>query len=505
MRPDRLFTLLALAVLALAAVPVGGAVFVLGFMQGDSPCVLCWEQRIGMALVALIGLFVLRYGARPFYLGLAVLVGLWGTYMGLRHSSLHLARDIGQGFSAEIMGAHTYSWSFFIFWVCTAAIAALTMMARQEDLVPAGTPRPLRGLDRTAFIVFLVVIAGNIVQAFASTGPPPFVGQSDPVRFSFNPRHWVWSLGEFEPAPIALRGRWAVEKPDAAPVDPRPASGPLQGVPALSVSGKRTLNLPLRGTPTGLAYDAGTDRFLLTTQTGVYVTSAALDRIEKHTVVDTLFSVDLARFVGAIFLDSHTVMAVSDNKSFVVLEESDGTKRDGLDRNFRYFLESFDDFDEVTRSRFATVRAKMMYVMSAAFDSATNSIFTITVPNRMTKRLVVSRFSRADMTLSEEFTPMFAAGDAFAPRPDAPGLERLYVTGATIADGCLYALSAAHSTLLTIDLASHQIVAAHTIPGLTRPTGLALKGHDLYIVSADGRDALNSPRPHRLCREPSHI
>jgi len=486
MGPPRLFTFLAIAVLALAIVPVGSAVFVLGFIQGDSPCVLCWEQRIGMALIALIGLFVLRYGARPFYLGLSILVGLWGTYMGVRHSSLHLARDIGQGFSVEIIGAHTYTWSFFIFWCCTAAIALLIMMAQQEDLAAAHGPRALRGLNRAAIIVFLVVIGANIVQAFTSTGPPPFVGQSDPVRFSFNPRHWVWSMGEFEPAPIAFRGRWAVEKPDVASVDPNPATGPFQGLPALAVSSRRTLNLPWRGTPTGLAYDAATDRFLVTTQDGVYLATGALDRIEKHTIVDTLFSVDLGRFVGAAFLDSHTVLAVGENKSFVVLKENDGTRTDGADRNFRYFLESFDDFDEVTRSRFTTVRARMMYVMSAAFDPATNSIFTVTVPNATAKRIVVSRFDRGDYTLAGEFVPTLAAGAPLAPQKDAPGLERLYVTAAAIADGRLYALSAAHSTLLTIDLASHQVVAAHTVPGPDRPTGLAIKGSDFYIVTASG-------------------
>ncbi len=484
MQRARVLDLLALAVLALAAVPVGSAAFILGFISGDSPCVLCWEQRIGMALIALIGLFVLRYGAKPFYLGLSVLVGVWGIYMGLRHSSLHLARDIGQGFSAEILGAHTYTWSFFIFWCCTAAIAALIMMARPDDVAGGPEPRPLRAIDRLAFGVFLVVIAGNIVQAFASTGPPPFVGQADPVRFSFNPRHWVWSMGEFAPAPIALRGRWAVEKPDVASVDPDPAGGPLQGLAPLAIAGRRALDLPLRGTPTGLAYDAGTNRFLLTTQNGIYLANGSLDRIERHTVVDPLFSVDLARFVAGAFLDSHTVLAVSDNKSFAVLRESGGDPADGAHRNFRYFLESFDDFDEVTRSRFATVRAKMMYVMSAAFDPATKSIFTITVPNAITRRMVVSRFDRADMTLSEEFVPAFGAGVPFAPQKDAPGLERLYVTAATVSDGRLYALSAAHSTLLTIDLASHAIVAAHTIPGLDQPTGLAIKDGEFYIVSA---------------------
>src|SRR5512143_3504325 len=119
------YTILALAVLALATVPVGVAVFVLGFIYGDSPCVMCWEQRIGMALVALIGLFILRFGPRPKYIGLSVLVGAWGVFMGLRHVGMHAARDIGQGFSTEILGAHTYTWSLFVFWVSVVPMAVL--------------------------------------------------------------------------------------------------------------------------------------------------------------------------------------------------------------------------------------------------------------------------------------------------------------------------------------------------------------------------------------------
>ena len=117
MRRDALYTILALAVLALAVVPIGIAVFVLGFVYGDSPCVMCWEQRIGMALIALIGLFILRYGPKPKYIGVAVLVGAWGVFMGLRHTGMHAARDVGQGFSTEILGAHTYTWAVLIYWV----------------------------------------------------------------------------------------------------------------------------------------------------------------------------------------------------------------------------------------------------------------------------------------------------------------------------------------------------------------------------------------------------
>ena len=128
MTRNGIYSILALAVLLLSIVPVGTAVFLLGFINGDSPCVMCWEQRTGMVLVALTGLFVLRYGPRPKYLGLSVLLGAWGVFMGLRHTGMHAARDVGQGFSLEILGAHTYTWALFIFWVCTVTMGVLLML-----------------------------------------------------------------------------------------------------------------------------------------------------------------------------------------------------------------------------------------------------------------------------------------------------------------------------------------------------------------------------------------
>ena len=472
-----LYSVLAAAVLFLILVPLGTSVFILGFIHGDSPCILCWAQRIGMSLIALIGLFILRYGPKPRYVGLGVLVGAWGMFMATRHSSLHLARDIGQGFAIQMLGAHTYVWSFAVFFVCVLVMALMLIEVPVEDLQP-GPPRTLRGIDRFATITFLFVVAGTIVQAFASTGPPPFVGQSDPLRFSFNPTHWVWSMDEFSSAPISLRGRWAIELPDVMKADPSPSSG----LPALPIAEHRTLNLALNGTPTDLAYDASTDRFLLTTEHGVYVTDGALQAVTRYTVVDPLFSVDLGRFAGAAFLDGGRLIAVTENKSYVILRE--GGKADA-NANYRYFLESPTAFDEVARSRFATMRAKMMYVMSAAADPASRSIFTITVPNAKTKRWVVSRFDAGDLVLSEEFVPKWSVGGAAAQPRDTDPLAAYYITAATVADGRLYALSAAHSTLLTIDLASHSVVAAHTIPNLRQPTGLALKDGRFFIVTRD--------------------
>jgi len=400
-----LFTVLALAILFLTIVPVGMAVFWLGFARGDSPCVMCGEQRIGMILISLTGLFVLRFGPRPKYIGMAIIIAGWGLFMGMRHAGMHAARDIGQGFSAEILGAHTYTWAVITYWVCVLVMGVLLLLVRDEH-VQSG-PRTLRGLERLAGGAFLVVVAANIVQAFASTGPPPFMGQSDPVRFSFNPRHWHWSLEEWNPARIGLRGRWAV--------------------------------------------DAG-------------------------------FSVDIGRIAGAAFLDSGAVIAVGENKSYVVLRPND---RANADSNFRYFLESRDQFDEVSRSRFGTVRARLFYIMSAAYDPASNSVYTITFPNNRVKRLIVSRFDRRDLMLSEEYAPTLSAESGLALVPKR-ALDELAVTGAAVADGRLFALSAAYGTLLTIDLATRQVVTAHAIPGLTRPTGIAVKGGELYIVDDAG-------------------
>jgi disulfide bond formation protein DsbB len=478
---EHLYTLLALAVLVLSIVPVGAAVFLLGFVYGDSPCVMCWEQRAGMALIALIGLFVLRYGPRPKYLGLSVLVGAWGVFMGLRHTGMHAARDVGQGFSIEIWGAHTYTWALFIFWVCVVMMGVLLMAVKQSDISTGH--RVLRPLEKLAMGVFLVVIAGNVVQAFASTGPPPFMGQGDPIRFSFNPKHWVWSLEEWSPAPISLRGRWAIEKPAVPQVTGDPGAGPLAFLPALAVKEQKRITVPLRGTVTDLAYDAGTDRFLVATQQGVYILDGSMTRVLRYTIIDPGYSIDIGRFAGAAFLDGKTLMTLGENKSYVILRESDQAD---ADKNFRFFLESFDAFDEVSRSRLGTVRSRMMYVMSLAFDTATNSLYTVTVPNSKVKRLVIARFDRHDLTLSEEFTPTLAPGSGLKFSGEKRSLDELYVTGAAVAEGRMYAVSAAFDMLLTIDLVAHSVVAAHGIPGLTRPAGLAIKGGDLYVIGEGG-------------------
>jgi disulfide bond formation protein DsbB len=492
MQSDSLYTVLAVAVLALIVGPIGIAVFVLAFVHGDSPCVLCWAQRTGMILIALTGLFILRFGPRPRYMGLAILISAYGVYMGARHSALHLGRDIGQGFSIEILGAHTYTWSALIFWCSLVLMGALLFLLRDGEA--RGAVRELGALGRAAMVLFLVAVAGNVIQAFAAVGPPPFMGQGDPVRFSFNPRHWVWSLEEWAPAPVSWRGRYSIEKPalDGLGTDWR--QGPLAGLQPLPVKRALQVSADLNGDITDLATDPASGYFLVTTDVhGVYLLDGDLDRVQRHTVVDPGFSVDIGQLTGATFVTPRTFLILGHNKSYVLLEEGPGSG--GASDNYRYFLESFDDFSELRRGRWATVRARMNYVMSVGYDEATGSFYTVTVPNRRYPDLVISRFARGDWTLSEEYHPRLGAG--LAPSGEDRSLDEYFVTGIVIDAERLYAVSAAYRTLLVFDLRRHELTAAYGLEGPERPVGLALRSDELYVVNAAG-DVLVVEKPEAV-------
>lgn len=481
---SRLRMVLAWAVVLLTAGPVGVAV-VLGVGFGESPCILCWAQRTSMALMALTAIFVLRYGPRPRYLGTLVLLGIWGIHMAIRHSALHLARDVGQGFAASFFGAHTYVWAGLIHWVVLAALAVLLILLR-EDTVETGT-RELGRLGRFAVVLFMVVVGANAIQAFITTGPPPFMGQADPLRFSLSPSRWVWLKDDELHGAISLRGSWTIPSPDPAFVeaDSDPAAGPLADVQVLPIERWENVGAPLDGRLTDLAHDPATGRFLaVTDRHGVYVLDASLSRVEHGVLLDPHFAVELTPLAGAAFIGD-TLVAVSTNKSYALLRADPGADED---YEWRHFLTTSGGVTELRRSRLATLRAKQMYILSAAYDRDADELVTVSVPSPRHRRMVISRFDRSDLVLSSEFVPRLAPGLTLA-GPDR-SLAEYVVTGAVAADGMLYAVSAAYSTVLVVDLAAKTIVAAHAVTGLEQPVGITIRGEELLIAQADGRVAV---------------
>jgi disulfide bond formation protein DsbB len=481
---DRLRTVLAWIVIILIGGPVGAAVW-LGVVYGEAPCILCWAQRTSMVLLGLLGLFVLRYGPRPRYIGMVVLLGAFGVFMSLRHAALHLARDVGQGFAAPYFGAHTYVWAWFVHWVVLAVVGVLLLLLREQP-VRQGVRDPGR-VGRIAMTLFLVVVGANALQALITTGPPPFIGQADPVRFSFNPRHWVWMNQEELAGRISLRGAWTIPRPDPASIvmDPDPAGGPLADIQVLPVEVWESIGTTLDGRLNGLARDPATGRFIAVTERySVYVLDSALTRIEHHVELDHQYSIELTPLAGAALVGD-TLAVLATNKSYLLLRPDPAAD---ADREWRHFRKTSGGITELRRSRFATVRARQMYVLSLAYDPEAHELITVSVPSPRHRRMVVSRFARDDMTLASEFLPRLGPGLALS--GDDRSLAEYVVTGAVVADGLLYAISAEYSTLLVIDLDGMRVVAAYAVPGLEQPVGLAARGAQLLAAQADGRIAV---------------
>jgi disulfide bond formation protein DsbB len=332
----------------------------------------------------------------------------------------------------------------------------------------------------------MVVAAANALQAFASTGPPPWFGQGDPVRLSLNPKRWVWSFEELNPPYISLRGSWTIPTPDVSSVDADPAHGPLAKLPALAVSGWERIGVPLNGALSGLARDSATGRFLAVTDNyGVYLLDSTRSRVLHHVVLDKGFSIDLTPLTGAAFLSGDTLAVMSTSKSYALLRP---VPRADPAAEWRHFLATDGQVSEVGLGRFQTVRAHQMYVRSLAFDPSAQELITVSLPNRRHRQLVVSRFARADMVLASEFEPRLGPGLAAA-GPDR-SLADYVVTGAVVADGRLYAVSTAYSTVLVVDLRDRTVRAAYAVPGLVHPVGLAARGPELLVAQADGRIAV---------------
>jgi hypothetical protein len=415
--------------------------------------------------------------------------------MALRHSGLHLARDVGQGFAGTILGAHTYVWAWVIHWAVLLVAGVLLLLLR-GPLTASASVEPGRA-GRFAMGLLVVMAGANAVQAFASTGPPPFIGQSDPVRLSLDPRHWVWSMDAWR-GPVSWRGSWTIPAPDPAAADPDPAHGPLVGLPALDVLHWEVMTAPLDGKLTGLA--VGRDRatggaaaddaervLTVTDRRAIHVLDGEMSRVLHRVVPDRGYSIDLSPFAGATFLGGDTMAVLATNKSYLLLRLEPGAD---LAREWRHFRETDGGVTELRRGRFATVRARQMYALALAYDPVADELITVSVPSPRHRRLVVSRFDRGDLTLSSEFVARLGPG--LAQRDAGRGLGEYVVTAADVDDGLLYVVSAAYSTILVIDLGARTVTAAYAVPGLADPVGLAVRGQEVMVAQGDGRIAVLS-------------
>ena len=208
--------------LLIVLLPVGIANVILGYFMGDSPCTLCWGQRQEMAYIGVVALFMVRYGFKPKYLATMLVMAAVGLYMSFRHYGNHAMRDVGQGFGLDVFGIHTQFWAEIVFWCVVFLFGLAVYLAPRFDALVAEFKgkafRPMTKFNRVAFGIVTAIIASNCFQALWSTGVPPFWGQGDPVRFSFNPKYVIWSSDSWEGmwSGIDFLGKRNVKDPDFA-------------------------------------------------------------------------------------------------------------------------------------------------------------------------------------------------------------------------------------------------------------------------------------------------
>lgn len=483
---EKLFnSILSLAALAVAAV-LGVASFYLGFIDKESPCIICWATRMLMIGVVMFAFLIVRYGPKPKYVGWIIFIALFGMFAGFRHSSGSFAWDIHQGWWAELLGAHTYTWPIAIQGTVLLFTALLFWFTKDVYSFVSDSPKPLSGLTKTCMLIFMFVLSGNIGQAFISTGFPPNMGVGNPARLSFNPDYWYWTTESWQrlKRPISLRNAWNVEAPDL-PSHPDdkwsfnadPASAPLTANHSLKISQTQSIDIDLNAPATDIAFNGKDNYFIATEKWGLYLLDDSLQKIERFAVLDHLNGPNGRVPVGSAFFNENEFGVLGWNKIYAFFKKDSSRS---AKENFPSFIEGQDQYDVSARGVYSTVRARMFHVSSMAYLPENNSVYTVTVPNAKNKKLIVSRFDKNDNLLSEEFIPRIHENITYDTEKD---LGNYYITGLTAYQGNLYALSKQFSQILKIDPNSREIVDVYSFNGIENPQGITFYHDRMQILS----------------------
>lgn len=477
--------------LLIVLLPVGIANIILGYGLGDSPCTLCWGQRQQMAYIGVVALFMVRYGFKPKYLAMMLVMAAMGLYSSFRHLGNHAFRDVGQGFGLDIFGLHTQFWAEVVFWCVVMLFGLATFLAPRFDALIAelrGKPfRPLTSFYKIAFGIVAFIIGSNSFQALWSTGVPPNWGQGDPVRFSWNPKYVTWSSDSWEGmwAGINFLGRRDVKDPDFAYAPNEKKLGITFEHDAekgpLAVNGKLVA--------TNTRAIEGIDAKLNTLQKirGEYVVTSKYDfwflgedlKPVVHATMDPWFSANVLDIVGVTEFRDDAYVLMGTNKSFLKIRKNPNADDVTGWGNFTAGRDQVEAVDGFGRGRIGTERAKMFYVHSSATDG--KYVYMATVPdNKDKKTFVISKALQSDFVLSGEFKP------AAEMLKDGRSLGELYVTGMVYEDGRLWAVSKNFNVLIAIDLATESVVDVKALPAdLTDIRGLVKSGDTFEILDGN--------------------
>lgn len=516
------------AVAIILIVPVGMANLYLGFVKGESPCLLCGHERFGMVVVGVLGLFMVRYGVKIKYVALVFLTGFWFLFEGLRHIGNHAQRDIGQGFGEAMFGLHTYTWAFVVYWCVILAMALMLFFVRKDNalgkelLEPSVKVKEFSGYGKIVLVLSTFIVFTNALQFLITNGPPPFGGRGAPAatRFTWDiglaskfwdPVHWHEN---FRPAKWSLLGANGEVKPwipganedKSIKFDTNSANSPILNQVQAPLELLETKEIGFvsenyagkKGYFGGIAYDKANDEFALVGTGGsAYFTGENFDAYKEFAAIDQPNGTDVPITVDATFYSAGKLVALSYNKAIWGIERVaniDETDKliqwEFLPRVEGNLMPAFGKKNEVlykntkgARINIGTTRAKKNYVLSLAKDPDSRYAYMVSLAAKKAPNVILLKYDTKDNTISEETILEF---NKELQLKEGAKVGNFYITGADIAGGKMLALSKNYNALLVIDLASKSITGAYTLPAVGDASDIAIKGDKLYILAREG-------------------
>lgn len=481
------YTLMCLAGFLITLLPVGIANLYFGYVLKDSPCTLCWGQREAMIFIGVLALFIVRYGLKPKYIAMLLIVAAFGLWQSFAHYGNHTHRDLDQGFGLAVFGLHTYFWAEVVFWSVIVMLGIMFFFAPKfSAFTEEMGNEKYRKLSKPAMFAFIIsafIIASNVFQAFVSTGIPPYAGQGDPVRFSLDKKYIIWDKtgNNDNYKTISFLGKRDVKAPDYAfapatklgiNFDNDSSKAPLNVDESLKISSSMDINLskPIN------SLEFANGEFIASSKWDVYFMDENFN-VSRELELDPYYSATIDPIISVNALSENKFILMGSNKSFLKFAKND--KADEV-AGYANFLKGADKFEankeDLGRGRISTVRAKLNHIASMANDG--KYIYTATTPNNKDKKtFVISKILISDMTLSAEFTPS-------ATLKDGANLGDLYITSMVFKDDKIYALSRNHNVIVVIDPKNEKIEKTISFPSdIKNARSLVFKDGKLHILS----------------------
>ncbi len=153
----------ALLVLIISSILLGACA--IQVFEDETPCPLCFLQRLGMFGVATGALMNCRFGRRALHYGLSLISALFGGAVALRQIALHICPGSPK-FGLPFWGLNLYTWSFLVF-ACSVAYIALLLIFFDRSKKSEGS---MNAFGHLAFIAAFGLEIANIVTSLVICG-----------------------------------------------------------------------------------------------------------------------------------------------------------------------------------------------------------------------------------------------------------------------------------------------------------------------------------------------